>query len=208
MYTSVLLSALLPLLATAAPATELSRRQTTSGNDLENGECGNLVYIFARGTTEVGNLGTVIGPGFGRQLGSSFGDVAVQGVDYPASVPGFLAGGSTAGARTMADLARTAISQCPGTPIVMSGYSQGAQVASKAMEQLSAAEAENVGAVVLFGNPNGDDPVPNTNAADVKVFCNTGDLICAGTATILPAHLTYGSDAGEAADFVASRIQA
>jgi hypothetical protein len=85
---------------------------------------------------------------------------------------------------------------------------QGAQVASKAMAQLSADEAANVGAVVLFGNPNGDDPVPNTDAADVEVFCNTGDLICAGTATILPPHLTYGSDAGAAANFVAGRIQA
>jgi cutinase len=85
--------------------------------------------------------------------------------------------------------------------------SQGAQVAAGAMERLSADEASNVGAVVLFGNPNGNDPVPNTNAADVEVFCNVGDLICAGTATILPPHLTYGSDAGAAADFVASRIQ-
>lgn len=75
------------------------------------------------------------------------------------------------------------------------------------MEQLTADEASNVGAVVLFGNPNGEDPVPNTNAADVEVFCATGDLICAGTATILPPHLSYGGDVDEAADFVASRIQ-
>jgi cutinase len=76
------------------------------------------------------------------------------------------------------------------------------------MSQLSAAEASNVGAVVLFGNPNGDDPVPNTAAADVQVFCNRGDLICDGRNTILAPHLTYGSDARAAADFVAGRIGA
>ncbi|KPI42381.1 putative cutinase 3 [Cyphellophora attinorum] len=205
MYTSAILATLLPLLATSAPTNHLQTRQTTSSDDILNGDCGTVNYIFARGTTEVGNLGTVIGPGFGRALGQRMGDVAVQGVDYPANVAGFLAGGSNDGADTMAELARQSISQCPGVPIVMSGYS--AQVVSKAMDQLTADEASNVGAVVLFGNPNGNDPVPNTNAADVEVFCNVGDLICAGTATILPAHLTYGSDADEAADFVAGRIQ-
>lgn len=74
------------------------------------------------------------------------------------------------------------------------------------MGQLSAAEAANVGAVVLFGNPNGNDPVPNTSPADVRVFCNRGDLICDGRNTVLAPHLTYGSDARAAADFVASRI--
>lgn len=85
--------------------------------------------------------------------------------------------------------------------------SQGAQVVSKAMDQLTAAEASTINAVVLFGNPNGEDPVPNTNAADVEVFCNAGDLICEGRNTILPPHLAYGSDADAAADFVESRLQ-
>lgn len=119
MYTTLLLATLLPLLSSAALA---GKRQFTSSDDLLNGGCGDLVYIFARGTTEPGNLGTIIGPGFGRELSSQFGDVAVQGVEYPAVVAGFLAGGSQEGAATMAALAQQAISQCPGVPIVMSGY--------------------------------------------------------------------------------------
>lgn len=79
---------------------------------------------------------------------------------------------------------------------------------SKAMGQLTAAEASNVNAVVMFGDPNNDDPVPNTNAADVKTFCNDGDLICDGRAIIRAPHLAYGSDAGAAADFVAGRMNA
>lgn len=118
--TTLLLSSLLHFLATAIPA--LETRQSSSGDDLVNGQCGDMVYIFARGTTERGNLGTVIGPGFGQELASQMGNVAVQGVDYPANIAGFNAGGSNAGATTMADLCRQAIQQCPGTPIVMSGY--------------------------------------------------------------------------------------
>ena len=122
MHASFLIIALLPLLTAAVPPFKLEARQSSTANDLVNGDCGDLIYIFARGTTEIGNLGTVIGPGFGRALGQEFGSVAVQGVDYPADVPGFLAGGSDAGAQTMAGLAQQAISQCPGAPIVMSGY--------------------------------------------------------------------------------------
>lgn len=121
MRTTFLLTALLPFLAVSSPI-DLEKRQSTTRNDLVNGNCGNLVYIFARGTTEAGNLGTVIGPPFARELTSRFGNVAVQGVDYPAVVAGFLIGGSREGANTMASLARRAIRQCPGVPIVMSGY--------------------------------------------------------------------------------------
>ena len=77
---------------------------------------------------------------------------------------------------------------------------------SKAAVQLSADVAGRVAAVVLFGNPNGNDPVPNVDNAGLEIFCNAGDLICAGQAVVLPAHLAYGADAGEAADFIASRV--
>lgn len=36
-----------------------------------------------------------------------------------------------------------------------------------------------------------------------KVFCNFGDNICDGGSLILLPHLTYGQDAGEAAEFAA-----
>jgi hypothetical protein len=152
MYTSTLLTALLPVLAAAAPTANLQMRQTTSSDDILNGDCGTVNYIFARGTTEVGNLGTVIGPGFGRALGQRMGDVAVQGVDYPANVAGFLAGGSNAGADTMAELARQSISQCPGVPIVMSGY--------RYERTLSQPFLEHICASTKSLNPNSPCPFP------------------------------------------------
>ena len=47
------------------------------------------------------------------------------GVDYPANVQGFLAGGDNNGAATMASDVNNVASSCPNTEIVMSGYSQG-----------------------------------------------------------------------------------
>jgi len=50
-----------------APLTERASSTTgyTSGsdaNDVQNGVCAPLTVIFARGTSEPGNIGTVIGP--------------------------------------------------------------------------------------------------------------------------------------------------
>ena len=46
----------------------------------------------------------------------------MQGVDYSASVAGFLEGGDPAGSKTMAALVEQAMTQCPNTKVVMSGY--------------------------------------------------------------------------------------
>jgi cutinase len=70
--------------------------------------------------------------------------LAIQGVDYPANVIGFLAGGDAAGATTMFNLINRAVTQCPATKIVVSGYSQGAQLVHTATQRLSAANAAKV----------------------------------------------------------------
>lgn len=249
MFKTVVLSSLFTLLALSSPlpaaevhsldssinlrSTIKARQFGSSANDLVNGECRAVSVIFARGTTEPGNIGTVVGPPLSDNLDEVLGadNVAFQGVDYPADVAGFLQGGDDDGAATMADLATQAANDCADTQIVLSGYrfvipchatlllasrkihdvltatySQGAQVVSKAAEQLSADVAARVSAVVLFGNPNGNDPVPNIDDANVEVFCNAGDLICAGQAIVLAAHLTYGSDTDEAAEFIAGKV--
>lgn len=76
----------------------------TTQNGL-SGSCGAVTVIFARGTTEPGNVGVLVGPPFFDALKSTIGagNVVVQGVDYPASVEGFLVGGDSASAQTMYD---------------------------------------------------------------------------------------------------------
>lgn len=107
-------------------ASPIAPRQSlsTTRNDIVDGACKEVTVIFARGTTEAGNVGSLAGPPFFNALVAdlSNAEVAVQGVDYPADVIGFLAGGSSAGASTMAGHVKTIKSSCPTTKIVLSGY--------------------------------------------------------------------------------------
>lgn len=67
----------------------------TTQNGLTAGTgCKAMTVIFARGTTEQGNVGTLSGPPFFASLATLVGmeNLAVQGVEYPANVQGFLAG--------------------------------------------------------------------------------------------------------------------
>jgi cutinase len=170
--------------------------------------CPDLAVIFARGTKEPGNMGFLAGPPFTTALqnyanGSS---LAVQGVSYPASVAGFLEGGSSIGAAVMAVMANATHEACPKARIVMAGYSQGAQVVRKALDMVGAGAAPQVvNSVVLFGDPRNGTAVPAVDAGRVFVACHEGDNICQGGDLILPAHLSYSSDAPAAAQFVMAR---
>ncbi|KAJ9657832.1 hypothetical protein H2201_008045 [Coniosporium apollinis] len=177
-------------------------------NDLTNGSpCKDVTIIFARGTTEDGNVGTSTGPPFFEALGRLIGPsrVAVQGVNYAANVGGFLAGGDRAGSALMAQLAARAVTQCPGTKLVLGGYSQGAQVVHNAAAQLSATTANFVNSVVTFGDPFKNRGFGSIPSSKVKIFCNWGDNICDGGVLVLYPHLTYRNDAAAAAAFVKSK---
>jgi hypothetical protein len=65
--------------------------------------CAAMSVIFARSTTEPSNVGVLTGPEFFTALETIVGakNVAVQGVDYSASIDGFLEGGDPAGSQTM-----------------------------------------------------------------------------------------------------------
>ncbi|KAF2003545.1 carbohydrate esterase family 5 protein [Amniculicola lignicola CBS 123094] len=175
-------------------------------NDVKNGVCAPMTILFARGTTEQGNMGTLAGPPFVQAVGAMMGagNVAVQGIDYPADIPGFLAGGDAGGSALMAQMVATVMSACPTTKLVMAGYSQGGQLVHNAASMLSASQTAFVSSAVIFGDPNNGQPVGNVAAANTKVICHNGDLICAGQAVILAPHLTYSMNAGDAAKFVAA----
>jgi len=201
-------SAIILALASQALASPVRPRQSFTG-DTENGlsgPCKAYTVIFARGTGETGNVGTLVGPPFFQALASRIGsgNLAVQGVDYPADVAGFLEGGDPAGSTTMASLVEQAMTQCPSSKVVMSGYSQGGQLVHNAAAQLPASVTANVAAAVIFGDPDNGTAVQGVPAARTDIICHAGDNICQHGDLILPAHLTYGEDAGSAADFVVS----
>jgi cutinase len=125
-------------LVSASPVA-VPRAAGDTRNDLTNGSgCKAMTVIFARGTTETGNVGTLTGPPFFTALDSAMGagQVAVQGVEYPADIPGFLAGGDKAGSAKMAQMVTQTLAKCPDTKIVMSGYSQGGKLYTRDVKTL------------------------------------------------------------------------
>jgi len=184
----------------------LTGEQTTY-NDL-TGSCKEYTVVFARGTTEPGNVGILVGPPFFDALRTQFGsaNVAVQGVnDYSASIAGYLEGGDPVGSQEMADQIQQAYSQCPSTKLVASGYSQGGQIVHNAAALLPADVGSWISSVVIFGDPDDGQAIPNVDASKVDTYCNVGDDICLDGDLILPVHLTYALYATAAASFVATQ---
>lgn len=130
------------------------------------------------------------------------GAVSVQGVEYSASVEGFLQGGDPTGSAAMATMIQGTAQNCPSSKIVMSGYSQGGQLVHNAAAMLPATTMAQVSSVVIFGDPNNGQAVTNAESKTL-VICHAGDNICDGGDLILVEHLTYSKDAAQAATFAA-----
>ncbi|KAM0322576.1 hypothetical protein ACHAQA_009423 [Verticillium albo-atrum] len=204
----------------------LEARQSSTRNELESGSasnCPRAILIFARGSTEPGNMvallcsavnhkadkmqGSTAGPTLASALTREYGSgIWIQGVGgaYTAELsPNFLAAGTDRGsineAKRLFTLART---KCPNTPIVTGGYSQGTAVVGNALSELGAAVQNQVKGAVLFGytkNLQNLGRIPNFPSAKTQVYCAATDAVCWGTLFILPAHFSYSSDAAGAA---------
>lgn len=102
------------------------RGESNEGNtvtDLTTGKCARNILIWARGTFEGGNVGSM-----GRPLidainkvlpGSTIGEGVLP---YPATIAGYLAGGSSEGANSLVNLIKRAATQCPSASITIGGY--------------------------------------------------------------------------------------
>lgn len=110
----------------------------------------------------------------------------------------------------MADTLTAMATQCPNSVIVAGGYSQGAAVNHRAIEDLPANVQDQIAGVVLYGDTQkqqDDDQIPNFPANKVKIICQPGDAVCLGSLVITPAHLTYGRRADEGVQFLTTQIQ-
>ena len=86
--------------------------------------CADVVVHYARGTTEAKPIGGVIGQTFKSTLAQALGSktLSFEGVDYAATIGGFLSGGDAKGSSTLANSVIATASNCPNAKIVMSGY--------------------------------------------------------------------------------------
>ncbi|MGB0436296.1 MAG: cutinase family protein [Mycobacterium sp.] len=186
--------------------------------------CPDVEVVFARGTSEAPGIGRV-GQAFVNALTPQLGGrtVGSYGVNYPASYDFlYTADGATDATNRIATMAQ----QCPGTRIVLGGYSQGAAVVDMlagvpplgnkvgdigSAPPLPGSLSGNVAAVAVFGNPatKFGNPVSSTGSFAGKAIdlCADGDPICSGGRNPF-AHTNYESSQSiaQAAGFAASRI--
>jgi cutinase len=196
---------------------------SSTKNDVISGVCKPVTYIFARGTTEIGNMGSTVGPALQKALESAFGqnNVATQGVTYPADVAGAISGalspGTAQGARTMASLTQQVLSKCPDTKVILAGYSQGAEQVHGALINLQSGQVAvsvhssqttldhlltRFQAAITFGDPLQRSPFRNIDSGRTKIYCNLLDAVCNGAFVISASHLSYSiQDATPAAQF-------
>jgi len=199
----------------AASVAGLEKRQL-SANDLQRG-CKEVIFIFARGSTEPGNMGIIIGPAVCSGLKTRLaGRVACQGVGggYKAKLQdnGNPKGTSAAATQEAVKVFQQAASKCPNAKIVFGGYSQGGAVMHTAIQKLPASIKNRLLGGVLFGdtlNQRNRHAIPGFPPNRVKEYCANGDGICERAFRgITSGHLSYTTNGmgNQAVGFLISKI--
>ncbi len=185
--------------------------------------CPDVEVVFARGTSEapgIGRVGVALADSIRAQSGLNVG---TYGVIYPATYD-FL--GAADGARDATNHIAVMAQQCPGTRIVLGGYSQGAAIVDmlagipplgNRIGDLGSAPplpgnlSGNVAAAAVFGNPSAKFGVPLSGSGQFAGksidMCSDGDPICSDGRNPF-AHTSYERSplVPQAAGFVVGRL--
>ncbi|MET9000819.1 cutinase family protein [Amycolatopsis sp. NPDC004169] len=184
--------------------------------------CTDIDVPVARGTGEPGTLGFIVGDPVFSAVQNRLRPRSVSSyrVDYPADLgePASVQKGNT----DLVAHVRTQAAACPAQRFVLVGYSQGANVVDNSIgissdgaivggpivATIPADLAPRIAAILLFGNPIRaiGRSVTGTYAGRTKDYCAAGDPICQAGGFNILAHLSYGSNAGDAAAFAASKV--
>ena len=178
--------------------------------------CPDVEIVFARGTTEPPGVGGV-GQAFVDSLRSQLGgrSVGEYAVDYPASRD--FDSSTPAGANDAGSHIQSMAGNCPGTRIVLGGYSQGAGVIDLSTTAMPPQVADHVVAAALFGAPKSafadtlsPGPLPTIGALYATKtidLCVPNDPICSD-GWDMRAHVAYVETGmtNQAATFAASRL--
>ncbi|MCH9700639.1 MAG: cutinase family protein [Actinomycetia bacterium] len=181
--------------------------------------CPDIEVVFARGTDEPPGLGRV-GQAFVDSLRGQVGgrSVGAYAVNYPATFDFLAAAG---GANDASAHIQYMMANCPGTRLVLGGYSQGAAVidviaavpfpAIGFNNPLPPNAPDFVAAIAVFGNPTAKvglpltvSPVWGSRSIDL---CTVNDPVCYPDGTDIAAHSAYvGALTGQAAAFAARLV--
>jgi len=196
----------------------------TVAKELLEGECKPITLIFARASTEPGNMGATMGPAVCNGLKAAYpGKVACQGVGQPYTAGlGDNVGPKGTSAAAIGEATRmftTANTKCPNTLMVFGGYSQGTAVMMNAVKDLPPQIKKKVVGGVLFGytkNAQTKGTIPNYPKDELMVFCDEtspgkfGDGVCGGTLNVNAGHMVYmrNGDGPKSVNFLKSKIDA
>ncbi|HEU0192437.1 MAG TPA: cutinase family protein [Mycobacterium sp.] len=206
-----------PVVAAAAlligplPAAPLTATASADG-------CPDAEVVFARGTSEPPGIGRVGDAFVGSLRSRTSMNVGTYAVNYPAS---YNFATAAEGANDASGHIQYMIDNCPGTRLVLGGYSQGAAVIDILTaapiggfgfnQPLSPEAADHIAAVALFGNPSDrlGGLVPSLGPAYAERttdLCAGGDPICSDGRS-WSAHSAYVPGlTSQAAGFVAGRL--
>lgn len=145
--------------------------------------------------------------------------IAIEGVTYGAGIMGNLipGGGDTDGIKEAVRIYNLAASKCPNTVITGGGYSQGAAITHRAIEQLPQAVKDRIAGVTLYGDTQfkqDGGKIKNFPADRVKTFCNgyqelkknSADGVCNGALNVNAGHLSYGDSMQPGADWLKAAV--
>ncbi|TID18053.1 hypothetical protein E2P81_ATG11022 [Venturia nashicola] len=162
--------------------------------------CTPYILLYARGTTEVGELGATVGPALKAGLATDK-NWSVRGISsrdgYDASLNGIYCIGMDGGMACKGILEKM-VAQCPNSKFVTSGYSQGAMVARICVAYASEAAKKKVIAILNYGDPFNGATVKGFDQSKIKVNCNPTDGVCKGDFSIGVGHLSYSTSSGVA----------
>jgi len=167
---------------------------TFSGTAIDKGTytcgCKKNIVIYARGTTEIGLMGEIVGPFLSNNL-SPKEEWEVCGVNYTADLAGDYCVGLPGG-MVARDMLVQAAQKCPEAKIFMAGYSEGGMVSHNAVAYAPPEAVKHVAAVVAWGDPFQGAPIKGYSGP-ILTYCASGDAVCTGNFVIGATHLAYSA---------------
>jgi len=152
--------------------------------------CAALEIIVARGTTEPGDLGVVVGDPLVARLKRDMPGVNVRGypVQYPASM---ISGLTNAGPNDVKARLAAQSKECPDEKFALVGYSQGGMVVESSLAGIPAELQSKVVAVVTYGAGDGSGINASFKSKTLS-NCAPGDFACPKSGSG-PGHVSYNN---------------
>jgi cutinase len=128
-------------------------------------------------------------------------------------------GGDTDGIKEAVKDYTLATTKCPNTIITGGGYSQGAAITHRAVEQLPANVKAKIAGIVLYGDTQYKQDggrIKNFPPEKVHTFCNgyaelkgkSTDGVCGGGLNVNMGHMSYGDSMATGAEFLSKQVSA